>query len=87
MHGKTFILLLLVALYTFLFWVVYLFVARPLTFVELFMRRRYRAWGLSVTIDDETKLKRRSRALGLLLAIFFSLHAALVLGSLLRCGR
>lgn len=87
MHGKAFLLLFLVALYTFLFWIVYLLLARPLTFVELFMRRRYRAWGLSVMIDDVTKLKRRARMLGLLLAIFFSLHAVLVLGSLLRCGR
>ncbi len=87
MHGKEPLWLVLGAVYGFLFWIVYLLVARPLQFVDLFMRRRYRAWGISITIDDERKLRRRSRTLGWLLAVFFAAHATLVIGAILRCGR
>ncbi|MBI3320903.1 MAG: hypothetical protein HYZ91_01395 [Candidatus Omnitrophica bacterium] len=84
MGSKAFILLILAA-YGFLFWVVYLLIARPLQYVEWFLRRTYRSWGISMTVDDESKLKRRTRVWGLLLLVSGIVHATLMMGSILRC--
>ena len=79
MGSKPVMLVLVCGVYGFLFWIAYLLMAQPLRYVELFIRRSYRPLGISVTVNDEGKLRRRTRVLGLLLLAFFITHAILVI--------
>ncbi len=84
MHENAGVLLVVSAVYGWLAWVVYLLLARPARFVEWFMRRPYRSWGITVTVVDDTRLRRRARVLGALLFVVGIANAALVVVAL-RC--
>ena len=79
------VLLIPALVYTFLLWVIYLLVAHPRRYVELFLGRIYRSWGVTVTVTDEAKLARRTRRMGVLLLLFVIAHATLVFTAVLRC--
>ena len=85
MPTKSLIWLVPAAVYGFLLWIVYLLIARPRQFVEWFVRRTYRSWGIGIVIEDEEKLQRKARFVGQLLLVFIIAHATVVFGALLRC--
>jgi len=68
----------------FVFWFYhgYLLLFRPTTWVEWFIRKTWRPFGLAVTIEDQEKLKRRTRLLGLIYVIGGIIFFALVAGVL-----
>ena len=68
MPGFVGVLMALFSLISIGYW--YLLLARPKTFVEWFLAKPYRAWGVTVTVTDEEKLRRVTRWLGLVLVMF-----------------
>ena len=68
----------LVGIYGYGFWIVYLLIAKPGAFVELMYRRPCRWWGLKVVLEDEAKLKRRSRFFGIVRGVLVAGHATFV---------
>ena len=50
-------------------WLCYLLLFSPKTFVEWFLVRPYRPWGVTVTITDERKLRRQCRWVGCVFVI------------------
>ena len=88
MRDKEVLVLLVCAVYGLLLWMVYLMLARPLMFFDWFIRRTYRSWGISVVVENEKKLRKRSRTLGLLMLVFVMVHATVVIGAILKsCQR
>ncbi len=58
------------------FWHAYLMVARPRRWVDWMYVKPLRWWGLSVTVENEQKLNRKARVMG----IFFVLFGLLFIG-------
>lgn len=53
------------------FWYVYLMLARPKTWVEWFLAKPWRGFGLKVSIEDEQKLRKKARIIGIVSLIFW----------------
>ena len=81
------LLLLPAVVYGFLGWVVYLLLARPQRFAELFLQRPYRSWGIRFTVEDPAKFARRCRMTGLLVGVFGIVHASIVFWAILSTKR
>ena len=65
---------------TFWIWMAYLMLVKPKQYVEWFLNKPYRWWGLQVSIVDERRFKRWSR-----IYAFFPCTAALI-GLLVAVG-
>ena len=83
MRDKTVLVVLLLAVYGWFFSIVYMLWVRPRRFIEWFLSRPYRAWGVQVTVVDENRLKRAARIFGSLTFVLLCLHAAFVFHAVL----
>lgn len=77
-------LLIPIAVYAFLAWSVYLLFKHPVRFIEFFLVRGYRRWGIRIEVEDAARLKHQARVLGWMLLIFLATHATLVFGAIFR---
>ena len=57
--------LFFIAFFCIWFWHVYLMLARPRTWVEWFLAKLYRPFGIAVSIVDEQKLRSKLRLMGI----------------------
>jgi hypothetical protein len=58
-----------------------LMIARPQRWVDWFLRKPYKAWGIAVVIEDEQKLRKWFRVFGLIYAVAGALFLAAFLTS------